>query len=95
MAKWILVFTLQVKEDLKKLDKSLRKRIIEKLDWLCSNFDKIRPLTLDSEWRGFFKLRVGDWRIIYKIEWKKNLIIIYLIDRRDKIYKKKSLHKFK
>ena len=89
MPKWTLDFTLKAKADLEKLDKNLRKRIIKKIDWLLENFDKITPSALGSEWRGFFKLRVGDWRVIYKVNWDKNQIIIYLIDRRDKIYKKR------
>ena len=79
---------MSAKEDLEKLDKSLQRRIIGKSEWLQDNFDKIIPLTLTGGWQGFFKLRVGDWRIIYKVEWAKNLIIVYLVDRRDKIYKK-------
>jgi len=88
MSKWILVFTPEARDDLEKLDKSLRKRIIEKLDWLYINFDKITPLALSNKWQGFFKIRVGDWRVIYRVDWNKNLITIYLINRRDKIYKK-------
>lgn len=91
MSKWSLNFTSKAKDDLEKLDKNLQKRTIEKLDWLQNNFDKITPSALGSEWRGFFKLRVGNWRIIYKVEWDKNQIIVYVIDRRDKIYKSRKL----
>jgi len=72
MSKWSLSFTLEAKNDLERLDKNLRRRVIEKLGWLKDNFDKIIPSALGGEWRGFFKLRVGDWRIIYKIEWNKS-----------------------
>jgi mRNA interferase RelE/StbE len=89
MPKWILDFTPEAERDFKKLDKSLKKRISEKLDWLLKNFDNIIPLPLSGEWRGFFKLRADDWRVIYKVEWEKNRIIVHLIDRRDKIYKRK------
>ena len=89
MLKWNLVFTPEVKDDFKRLDRSLQKRINERLNWLQNNFDEIIPSALGGEWRGFFKLRIGDWRVIYKVEWNKNLIIIYIINRRDKIYKKR------
>jgi mRNA interferase RelE/StbE len=89
MPKWILDFTPEAERDFKKLDKSLKRRISEKLDWLLKNFDSIIPLPLTGKWQGFFKLRAGDWRVIYKVEWEKNRIIVYLIDRRDKIYKRK------
>ena len=90
MSKLVLTFTFEAKNDLEKLNKDLKERIIKKLDWLQTNFDKISPSALSNEWRGFFKLRVGDWRIIYKIDWNKNLIIIYVIGRRDKVYKKRK-----
>ena len=67
MPKWKLSFTSQAEADLKKLNKTIRKRIIEKLDWLQINFDKIKHLPLGFRWRGFFKLRIGRWRVIYKI----------------------------
>ena len=89
MSHWILEFTPEAEQDLAKLNRDLRRRITEKLDWLQDNFDKISPSALDNEWRGFFKLRIGDWRVIYKIEWGKNLIRIWIIDRRDKVYKRK------
>lgn len=90
MSCWILEFTPEAEQDLAKLNRDLRRRINEKLDWLQANFDEITPLALSDKWRGFFKLRVGDWRVIYKIEWGKNLIRIWIIDRRDKVYKRKT-----
>jgi len=89
MSKWNLVFTLEARYDFEKLDKGLQKRIGDRLNWLQNSFDEIIPSVLTGEWRGFFKFRVGDWRVIYKVEWGKNLIIVYIIDRRDKIYKKR------
>ncbi len=89
MSKWRLNFTPEAETDLEKLDKKLQRRIIDKLDWLLVNFDKIVPSALGGSWQGYFKLRVGDWRILYKIDWSKDLVIVYLIDRRDKIYKRR------
>lgn len=61
---------------------------MEKIEWLCMNFDKTNPLALTNEWRVFFKLRVGDWQIIYKVDWEEHNIIVWIIDKRDKVYKK-------
>ncbi|HLD55877.1 MAG TPA: hypothetical protein VJB35_06460 [Candidatus Nanoarchaeia archaeon] len=33
-----------------------------------------------------FRVRVGDFRIIYKIDWDKKNLIILFIDKRGKIY---------
>ena len=89
MPQWKLSFTDKAEQDVAKLSKGVCRRIVEKLDWLCLNFEQIDPLTLTNEWQGFFKLRVGEWRIIYKADWNKKQIQIWLIGKRDKVYKKK------
>lgn len=89
MGKWKVELTFEAEEDLDKMDKQIRGRIIEKIIWLRDNFDQIIPLPLDGRWQGFFKLRVGDWRVIYGVESTKNQITIHRIDHRDKIYKRR------
>ncbi len=85
---WIIKFVPEAEEDIDRLSSVVRRRIIKKLDWLEKHFDSITPLPLGGRWRGFFKLRVGHWRIIFKIEWKKNRIIVIVVDHRTKIYKR-------
>ena len=88
MFRWFLSLTPEAESDLRKLDKNLKRRVSEKLDWLAVNFDKINPLKLSGDWQGYYKLRIGDLRVIYEIKWGKSLIIVRLIDWRDKIYKR-------
>ena len=89
MVNWNLIFTPEAADDFKKLDTKTRARISNRLEWLRDNFNNITPSALSSEWRDYFKFRVSDWRIIYKINWINNKIIIYVINRRDKVYKRK------
>ena len=89
MSKWEIIFTEIAQQDLLKITKATRKRIINKLEWLEDNFDEVTPLTLSNEWGGFYKLRVGDYRIIYSIEWENQIITIEAMDHRSKIYKRK------
>lgn len=88
MATWSLEFLTDAEKDLAKLDRTVRKRIIEKLVWLLQNSDNIVHLPLSGEFKNFYKLRVGDWRIIYTIDWKKLEVVVSYIDRRDKVYKR-------
>lgn len=90
MPSWRFRITPEGEADLDDLDKNLQKRVIEKLKWLVENFDRVTPLPLGGQWRGFFKLRIGDWRIIYEVENKNKEVIVHMIDRRDKIYKRKK-----
>lgn len=88
MSKWEVVVTKEAERDLARLGQEIRKRVLQKIKWLEENFDLVTPLPLGGKWRGFFKLRVGDWRIIYEMEIANKQIVIHYIDLRDKIYKR-------
>ena len=84
---WTLELSEQAEKDLSKLDSGIRKRIVEKLVWLSKNFDSTLLLGLQAEFKDFYKFRVGDWRVIYKVNWSRKIIAVHYIDKRDKIYK--------
>lgn len=89
MQKWSVEFTKEAEKDISFLDKSVRHRVLEKLDWLEGNFGGIFPTVLTANLRDYFKLRVGDWRIFYQVDWQDYIITICYIDHRNKAYKKK------
>lgn len=88
MPKWSVEFTGEAEKDLSVLDGFIRKRIIKKLEWLENNFSEILPTVLTADFRDYFKLRVGDWRVFYQVDWYRNIITIRYIDHRSKAYKK-------
>ena len=88
MGRWQFNITEEGERDLKRLDAGSQKRVKEKLAWFVDRFDQITPLPLGEPWRGFFKLRVGDIRVVYEVEHASCVVTIHLIDRRDKIYKR-------
>ena len=73
--------------DLEILDSSVVDRILKKLDWLKENFELITPVPLKGELKGLFKLRVGDYRILYTHNKRQKLISIHLIGHRRDIYR--------
>lgn len=87
---WRVEFSKTGERDFAVLDRSQRREIIKRLEWLVANFEQATPLPLHAEWRGFFKLRLGDWRIIYRFDQPKSLITVHVIDHRSKIYKRHS-----
>lgn len=87
-ARWRFEITQLAEADLKRLDTNIRKRALAKIAWLRDHFNHIIPQPIAGPYQGFFKLRVGDWRIVYQIEAEQWLVTIHLIDRRDKIYKR-------
>jgi len=89
MAVWRVEFSENAEDDLALLDRPIRRRIISGLEWLSGNFDSVVPIPLEGRWRGLFKFRVGDWRIIYAIKFTGHALIIHYIDHRSKIYKRR------
>ena len=88
MPKWSVEFTSEAEKDISLLDKSVQKRIVDKLDWLESNFSEVLPTVLTADFRDYIKLRVGDWRIFFQVDLYRNIITIRYIDHRSKAYKK-------
>ena len=74
-------------DDLSRLDKAIAVRITAKLTWLSENFEDIPPLPLSANHAGFYKLRVGDWRVIYDIDYEKQIITVHKIGHRREIYR--------
>lgn len=89
MGNWLYKITKEAETDIDNLDKQIRDRVLEKLKWMADNFENMIPLPLGGKWRGFFKLRVGDWRIIYEINLSEKTVIIHQVNHRNKIYKRR------
>ena len=74
--------------DLDDIDFSIAGKIVAKVSWLSENYEHIVPELLHYDLKGIYKLRVGDYRILYQISGKT--IIIKMIDHRKHIYKRIS-----
>jgi mRNA interferase RelE/StbE len=72
-------------ESLRKLDKSVSKRIVQKVDEL--KLGPKRYLEALKETHGY-KLRVGDYRVIVDVDWGARIIFVLLVGHRKKIYKR-------
>jgi mRNA interferase RelE/StbE len=74
-------------KELKKIDKPILLLILDKLEWLKENADKVSCKSLKGELSGLCKLRVSNYRVIYEILKDKKLIYIHAIGHRNSIYK--------
>lgn len=75
--------------ELAHLDKPIAKRIVERIQWLAANLDNANPKALKGDLAGLYKLREGDYRIIYEILRKEKVILIHSIGHRREVYQKK------
>ena len=72
-------------KDLKSLDKAIYKRVKRSLLSLKENPRPIGSKKLrdhGNEWR----IRIGDWRILYEIDDKSKLVRIFRVKHRSKAY---------
>ena len=76
--------------ELARLDKPIAKRIVARIRWLAENLDNAKPIPLKGELTGLYKLREGDYRIIYEIIHKEKVILIHSLGHRREIYQKKK-----
>lgn len=79
-------WTEDAMEDLQSLDKAVSMRILNKISWLPQHLDNITPEPLSADFSGTYKLRIGDWRVVYTRE--TDVIVIQAIGHRRDVYKK-------
>jgi len=82
-----LNFTQTALKTLKKIDKSVTGRILDKIEWMTNNIDQVTPISLKGEYSEFYKLRIGNYRVIYDVDFNKLEITIHFIGHRSDIYK--------
>lgn len=80
-------FTADAEADLARLDTPAAERVLKKLRWLAENLDAVKPEALRGEWQGVFKLRVGDYRVLYTLDNTKQRIIVHFVRHRREVYR--------
>lgn len=80
-------FTDTARENLEKLDKTISERILDKLEIVAND-----PFSFVKKLRGldFYRLRVGDYRVIMSIENKRMIIFVVEVGHRSSVYRKYS-----
>ena len=73
--------------DLGRLDQTLGRRIVNRMRWLAENLDTVKPEALTGELSGLYKLRVGDYRIVYEVLRDEAIIVVHMIGHRREIYR--------
>lgn len=68
-----------------KFPKNIQKRILDTYDLLQAN--PIIGMKLHGELAGYFKFRVGDYRIIYKFDAKESAVGVVKIEHRQGVYR--------
>ena len=88
---WQIEFDSEAENDLKKIDRGMQRRILRYLrERIATEKDPRRfGAPLRRELSGLWKYRLGDYRIICRIEEKRIVVYVIRIGHRKDVYKPK------
>lgn len=81
-----VVYIDSIEEDLKKLDKSIIKKILHRIETYLACDPKGLGKPLKGDFQGYWRYRWGDYRVIYKISEREILILVLRISHRKEVY---------
>ena len=87
MADWSVELTPRAEKELKRLDHSVRKRVVDKLQEIQGSDDPrdfLKPMA--GPLTGMFRLRVGDYRVIIDIQDERCVILAIDVGHRSTVY---------
>ena len=86
---WTIDYSSDARRTLRKLDRQNAKRIVDFLDYRVAESDSPRSLgeSLSGPLSGYWKYRVGDFRLICDIQDGKLVVLVVEIGHRREIYR--------
>lgn len=84
---WEIVVWEQALDDLRGLDPAVLRRVRRKLEWLAAEVEQVRLEPLRANLAGFFKLRVGDWRVVFARQEELRQLVILAVAHRRHVYR--------
>ena len=85
--RYALEFEERADRDLARLDAQVSRRIRNGLDVLADRAETVSHRALTGPLRGRFRLRVGDYRIIYELDRGRRLITVLRVQHRSEAYR--------
>ena len=85
MSAWRIEYTDRAAAELLQLDRPAARKVLARLDWFATHFDELAPEPLHGEWKGFFRFRIGDYRVLYSV--RANVIRIAVVGHRRDVYR--------
>lgn len=80
---WACEFTEQANEDLRSLPKAIQKRVARVVTQMASDPFQGDVKALKGEaWRGVFRRRIGDYRLLFTLERNRETVVVHQISLR-------------
>jgi len=86
---WAIEFEPTALKELKKLGGEPARQIVRTLEERIASLDDPRSLgaPLTGPWRGYWRWRMGDYRVVARIEDERVLILIVRVAHRREVYR--------
>ncbi len=86
---WQVEYTRAAEREIDRLDATVRARILKSIDRAVAPGGDLTAASepLVGEWTGHRRFRVGDWRIIFRIEAERITIVVVKVGHRGRIYR--------
>ena len=80
--------THQAERDVTRLTPSVATRILDRVEWFALHADeRIHQRLKGEQWGKAYKLRVGDYRVIYQLDRKRRTLTVLKIGHRREVYR--------
>lgn len=79
-------YAKQVKKNMEKFPRRDKVTILEKIESLAITPRPDGVVSMKGEFAGYYRIRVGSYRVIYNIEDKKLIILVVKIAQRGSVY---------
>ena len=86
MADYAVTLARSARKELEKLPVSVAQRIIEQMEILMKNPRPVRAIKLQGN-RSLWRLRVGDYRVLYSIDDSARLVDVSAVRHRRDVYR--------
>ena len=83
---WKIIHSNRAAEQIRKLDRQVAKRVMARLDRLMGDPHAHGAVKLQGQ-KDLYRVRVGDYRIVYRIDNARNLIETAVIAHRSEVYR--------
>lgn len=86
---WTIEFLPEAAKELKKLDRQVAARIIKTLEERIAPLDDPRTIgsALVGEYAGFWRWRIGDYRVVARIEDARITVLVVRVAHRPGLYR--------
>jgi mRNA interferase RelE/StbE len=84
--RYALEFTASASREFRALDRQVQRRVSEKVNALCEDPFPPGSKKLKAQ-ADHFRIRVGDYRVVYRVDGKRVVIVIVRVGHRREIYR--------